>query len=389
MPLAHFRMEYPEKNSPAMRRSYNFRKTVVNSLADFATGCRNFKVELGQQSNGKLWRCRIVILAWFSLVLHPSFAQPEHFALLVTGSSGNDEFRDKFSKWSTQLIEILRKDLLFPSDHIYFLTEDPGHDLLLPELKATKAQLAKTLDTLGTRLKRDDLLLIILLGHASFDGVDYKFNLVGPDMTGTELRLLLERLSPQSLAIVAATPCSGILSRQLNLKNRLLITATKSEFENNSIIFPQFLIEALKGQNADRDKNLRISFLEVFLFSSQKTAAWYKEQGLLATEHPTLEDRGSQTPISDISLSNPDGLQAAYCFLDYPIAVQHAISTTAVANSELDSLNQQKRRTEELIRQLKSKKVALSEVEYSKQLEALLIELAEVAQKIRGFEKKK
>ena len=145
-------------------------------------------------------------------------------------------------------------------------------------------------------------------------GVNYKFNLVGPDMTGAELRFWLERFSRQTLAIVAATPCSGILSRQLSLKNRMLITATKSEFENNNIIFPEFLIEALKERNADRDKNSHVSFLEAFLFSSQKTASWYKEQGLLATEHPTLEDTGSQTPASEISLSNGDGLQAAYLF---------------------------------------------------------------------------
>jgi hypothetical protein len=169
----------------------------------------------------------------------------------------------------------------------------------------------------------------------------------------------------------------------------MLITATKSEFENNNIIFPEFLIEALKGRNADRDKNLHVSFLEAFLFSSQKTAAWYKERGLLATEHPTLEDTGSQTPASDSSLSNPHGLQAANCFLDYPIAEQHPISTTAGADSELDSLDQQRRRTEELIRQLKSKKATLAEAEYSKQLETLLIQLAEIAQKIRDFEKTK
>jgi hypothetical protein len=382
-------MEYPKKNALTMKSRCSFQEAFVNGLSDFAVTCPQFEVDRRYQSWGKLWRYRIVLLVWFSIVPHFAFAQPEHFALLVTGSSGNDEFQDKFSKWSTQLIEILQKDLLFPRDHIYFLTEDPGHNSLFPELKATKVQLAKTLDILGTRLKKGDLLLIILLGHASFDGVDYKFNLVGPDISGTELRFWLERFSPQSLAIVAATPCSGILSRQLNLKNRMLITATKSEFENNSIIFPEFLIEALKGRNADRDKNLHVSFLETFLFSSQKTAAWYRERGLLATEHPTLEDTGSQTPASEISLSNSDGLQAAYCFLDYPIAEQHPISKTAVANSEFDSLDQQRRRTEELIRQLKNKKATLAEVEYSKQLETLLIQLAEIAQKIREVEKKK
>jgi hypothetical protein len=62
-------------------------------------------------------------------------------------------------------------------------------------------------------------------------------------------------------------------------------------------------------------------------------------------------------------------LQAAYCFLDHPIAEPKPTSTTAIANSELDAQDRQRRRTEELIRELKNKKATLGEVEYSKRLE--------------------
>ncbi len=382
-------MEYQKTNAIVMKKSCYFEETFADGSAQFRATCRKFAAGLRRQTWRKLWRYRIGILLWFSLAPYLAFAQPEHFALLVTGASGNDESHDKFSKWSTQLLEILQKDLLYPRDHIYFLTETPDPNSLAPKFSATKTQLARTFDELRARLKKGDLLFIVLLGHASFDGMDYKFNLVGPDLTGAELRFWLDRFSLQTLAIVAATPCSGILSRQLSLNNRMLITATKSEFENNNIIFPEFLIEALKDKNADRDKNLHVSFLEAFLFSSQKTASWYKERGLLATEHPTLEDNGSQTPATELSLSNPDGLQAAYCFLDHPIAEPKPTSTTAIANAELDALDRQRRRTEELIRELKNKKATLAEAEYLKQLETLLIQLAKITQKVRDLEKKK
>lgn len=371
-----------------MIRRNNCGETWRDLLVAILTAFRQFAHALGQLTWESTGPSLIYILVGIGLAPHLAFTQPEHFALVVTGASGNNEFHDKFSKWSTQLIEILQKDLLYPRGHIYFLTEEPGLDSSLPNLKATKAQLARTFDELGTRVKKDDLLFIVLLGHASFDGGEYKLNLVGPDVTGSELKAWLERFRGQTLAIVAATPCSGVLSRQLSLGNRMLITATKSEFENNNLIFPEFLNEALKERNADRDKNSHVSFLEAFLFSSQKTAAWYQDQRLLATEHPTLEDTGSQSPASETSLSNGEGLHAATCFLDYPIAGVPSLSTAAGASPELDSLYQRKRDTEELIQQLKNKKAALNESEYSKQLEALLIQLARTAQKIKDAEKK-
>jgi hypothetical protein len=113
-------MEYPKKNANAMKRSCYFQDAFLNGFADFAATCPKFEVDLRYPSCGKLWRYWIVILVWFSLVPHLAIAQAEHFAMLVTGTSGNDEFHDKFSKWSAQLIEILQKDLLFPRDHIHF-----------------------------------------------------------------------------------------------------------------------------------------------------------------------------------------------------------------------------------------------------------------------------
>ena len=56
--------------------------------------------------------------------------------------------------------------------------------------KATKAELAKAFEGLVAKVPADGRLLVFLIGHGSFDGVDYKFNLVGPDATGAELKNL-------------------------------------------------------------------------------------------------------------------------------------------------------------------------------------------------------
>ena len=41
--------------------------------------------------------------------------------------------------------------------------------------------------------KADDDFVLILIGHGSFDGVEYKFNLVGPDVTGGGDRAMCDR----------------------------------------------------------------------------------------------------------------------------------------------------------------------------------------------------
>ncbi len=40
-----------------------------------------------------------------------------------------------------------------------------------------------------------DLLFIVLIGHGTFDGVDAKFNLVGPDLASTEWAALLRPIA--------------------------------------------------------------------------------------------------------------------------------------------------------------------------------------------------
>ena len=48
---------------------------------------------------------------------------------------------------------------------------------------ATRAHLTETLASIAHDAKPEDDFVLIMIGHGSFDGDDYKFNLVGPDIT--------------------------------------------------------------------------------------------------------------------------------------------------------------------------------------------------------------
>jgi len=316
-----------------------------------------------------------------------ALAQTTKYALIVSGVSGEEEFKEKFWNWSSQMVRSLTEALKFSKENILFLAEDPSKDSSIITGKATKGELAKAFDRLQSTAKPGDLLFIFILGHGNFDGNDYKFNLVGPDVTGSELKGFLDRFPKQEVVVVCSTPCSGILTRILIQKNRVIITATKNEFENNDTIFADFFVEAFKNKAADTDKNGRISVLEAYLYTAQKVDRWYKERNQLATEHPLLEDNGDRIGSPLPSPENGEGLLASKISLMEPTGAVAELGESSAANPELQALYSNKQRIEAELQGLKYKKSSLSEAQYNQQLENLLVELAQTNQKIKNFEK--
>jgi len=326
------------------------------------------------------------ILAGFLLLpVQPIAAQTSNYALIVSSASGNSEFKEKFWNWSSQMMQVLKDEMRIPRENIVLLTEDPSQNAALVNGKATKAELAKAFDGLVAKVPADGRLLVLLIGHGSFDGIDYKFNLVGPDATGTEFQNWLDRFEKRQVVLVSSTPCSGVLTKTLSRSGRIVITATKSEFESNDTIFGQFFIDAFKNKAADTDKNSEVSMLEAYLYAAQRVEAWYKEQGRLATEHPLLEDSGDAKGVARPSPANGEGLLAAKVSLHAPST---ALATTGGASPELQALGAEKQRLEGAIQDLKYKKATLPEAEYNPQMESLLIQLAQTNQKMNAARKK-
>src|SRR5262249_31612441 len=48
---------------------------------------------------------------------------PEHYALIVTGASGGQEYADKYASWRDTFVRILRDTLRYPDDHILLLSD--------------------------------------------------------------------------------------------------------------------------------------------------------------------------------------------------------------------------------------------------------------------------
>ena len=119
------------------------------------------------------------------------------YYVTVAGMGGEPEYEQRF----TGLAEDLDKTLK-PSGadaHVYTLT---GSD-------ATRAHLTRDSGGVAREAKPEDDFVLMLIGHGSFDGVEYKFNLVGPDISGAELAEMCNGIPAKRQLIVNTTSASG------------------------------------------------------------------------------------------------------------------------------------------------------------------------------------
>ena len=146
---------------------------------------------------------------------------------------------------------------------------------------------------LAANAKRDDQVMIVLIGHGTYDGEDYRFNLPGPDLTASELGALFDQIPARDQLIVNSTSASGAAVDRWKRDNRVVITSTKSGGERTATRFAQFWVEAVTTSAADTNRDDVVTAAEAFEFANRKVAESFKADVSLATEHARLEGKGA------------------------------------------------------------------------------------------------
>ena len=284
-----------------------------------------------------------------------------NYYLTVAGLGGTPEYEAAFAKWALDLGKELQKN---GPEAVVITLSGPG---------ATKTAFEQAISSVASKITAEDQFSLFLIGHGTFDGTDYKFNLPGPDITAAQMATLLNRLPARKQLVVNMTSCSGASMQALARKDRIVITATKSGTEKNATVFPRYWIDALRDPAADIDKNGTVTTLEAFRYADNKTAAYFETEKLLATEHPMLTDVAGQKAVRDPKPENGQGLLAAR----FPVITPEAETAhTQTANPEKKKLLDRKEELEARIDKLKYEKAAMAPEEYQQQLTALLLELA-------------
>ena len=304
---------------------------------------------------------RLVLLVTVALLAMP--VRAASFYVVVAGLGGEPDYEQRFTAAAKELDRIFRT--ADPQAHVYTLA-GPG---------ATAAQFAETLGMVARDAQADDDFTLILIGHGSFDGVEYSFNLVGPDLTAAQIALMCDRIAARRQLVVDTTSASGGALPFLLRPGRAVVAATKSGTEKNATVFARYWVEALEDPAADTDKSDSVSAMEAFTYASKKTAAFYDSEKRLATEHAVFNDTGKGEAVRQAG--NGQGTLLASFTLR-----RLGTSQQAASDPRKRALLDEKDQLEQKIDTLKYRKAAMDPEDYKKQLTEALVELAKVDEEL-------
>ena len=309
------------------------------------------------------------VMGWMVSVV--AFAQSEQrFALVISGASGGKEYVAQYANWTDSFSRVLTGRLKMRPEAVTVLTDSEQ-----PVRAATADNVRGVIADLRTKMTRDDILVIVLIGHGTFDGVDAKFNLVGRDLESAEWGALLKTV-PGRLVVVNTTAGSFPFIERLAAPRRIVISATDSVAQRFDTVFPQYFIKAFEDESADLDKNGRVSIWEAFAGASAGVRRHYQQRGQLSTERALIDDNGDGVGRG-VAEDGEDGSAASRTYLD------ESQPGAPPTDEVLLKLLQRRSLLEAEADELKIRRAFLPAADYAREFERLMIDLAKVSSEIR------
>jgi hypothetical protein len=288
-------------------------------------------------------------------LLMPSLARAALYITIVQGLGGQAAYDKEFTD-SRVKIEAASHSLT-DADHIFSFSGDD----------ATRENLLKHFADISGRMTNDDRAAIYLIGHGSFDGETYKFNIPGPDLSDGDLKNVLENFPGQNHFLVNTSSTSGAMLESIvgegndaSNPDYIIVSATRNGNERNSTHFGRFFAEALTNEEADLNKNNNVSIEEAFDFASRSVESYFTDAGRLSTEHAQLRGDGA----AQFTLSRLNEIQLES------------------ADPVLNDLLQQRLALDAEIENLQLRRGQMSNAEYIQQLQALVLRSAELSERI-------
>jgi hypothetical protein len=318
---------------------------------------------------------RFALVAVIALVLtYPSILQAQtndHRSLvLVVGAPGEPEYGERFSQWAGLWKQAATQGGLE--------TTVIGQDQTL-----TNDDRPRLMEVLTNEISKPaGELWLVLIGHGTYDGHSAKFNLRGPDISAEELATALKPCR-RPLVVVQCASASGPFLPALSGPGRVIVTATRSGYEDNATRFGGFLAHAIASPSADLDKDGQTSLLEAFVLASREVAQSYKDQGLLMSEHALLDDNGDglgtppdwfhglRATKSAAEGKTVDGVRAHQMILVRGESEQKLSPETRATRDNLETQ----------LSTLRARKSTMKEDEYYKQLETIMLQIARLYEK--------
>ena len=302
-----------------------------------------------------------LVLATLVALLGPStsVAQRVH-VLAVTGLSGEPAYRLLFESAASTLVDSARTRWKVADSSVIVLAEDTQGKRLNASGRSTKDEIAKSFLTLSRRVAPGDIVVVFLVGHGSGEGTDSRVSLPGPDATAADFAAWLTGFTRQTVVFVNAASGSGDFIKVLAAPRRVIVTATRSALERNESRFAAPFVRGMTSDEADADKDGRVSVLEAFAYAKKEVARAYESDNRLLTEHASISD---STLARSVSFGAQRGTS------------DPRAGPLVAARQDLEAQ----------VATLRGKKDAMAPAAYDAELERLLVAIAEKTQQIRAL----
>jgi hypothetical protein len=159
---------------------------------------------------------------------------------------------------------------------------------------STAVRVRETLSALAASVRPGDRFLFYYIGQTNAVGGALRFNLPGPDMTDKDLASQLNAIKAGTQLVVLDCPCAALAAKMLASDSRTIVCASTATQVFGTRFSPHFL-HALSEPKTDANNDGKVSVLEAFTATVQEIEQWYRQQAILPTETPCLEDDGDGT----------------------------------------------------------------------------------------------
>jgi hypothetical protein len=305
--------------------------------------------------------------------------------LVVSGLGGEPAYATRMQAWATQIVDAAQERFAVPRLNVQWLAERTEIDPARVTGRSTKEGIEAAIGQVAGRAQAGDVVLIVLFGHGSYQSVESRFAMPGPDLTAQDFAVQLGRLHAQKVVFANTTSASGEFVKALSGPGRVIITATRSGNERNATLFGEHFAAAFANDVADTDKDGAVSVLEAFTYARTETNRQYEREKKLATEHAVLDDNGDQKGTDEPDPAAGEGLLAQATFIGQAAVIAGA-APPEDASPALRALYAERKAIEDRLAGLRARKDAMDPAEYEKQLEDLLVELALKNQEIRRMD---
>jgi hypothetical protein len=292
----------------------------------------------------------------------PSAAHAQRVHVLaVTGLSGEPAYRLLFESATSALVDSARTRWRVADSSSILLAEDLNGTRLYAKGRATRQSIEQAFLTLSRRVAPGDIVLVFLVGHGSGDGAESRVSLPGPDATAADFAGWIAGFGRQTVVFVNAASGSGDFAEALGGPRRVIVTATRTALERNETRFATPFVRALTTDEADADKDGRVSVLEAFAYAKREVARVYETDKRLLTEHAVISD---STLARSVSFGAPK-------------------STTT--DPRAAALVAERSELEAQVATLRGRKDKMTAAAYDAELERLLVQVAQKTQAIRAL----